>query len=239
MDDRDELQLLASDVRALLISKTAEAGFHREAQRLALQGAAGFPDESNLALIGDMLGGSVALSVGDTYLVKGTGPVVMHIGFVAAVDGAGHQSGHFQHYQSYLPIRTRDEALVGDVTSPVGLALVREPPQTQTPAPLLCRQPSVARVPRSFSQEEDWLSKACRSGARTSSTALTQRYEDEDLGTVQDTRRLTRLVLRLQPKWEGRPNLVRLVVWLLLLSFTSEPAILPGIRRREVLAGAQ
>ena len=74
LDDRDELQLWVSDVRALLISKTAEAGFHREAQRLALQGAAGFPDESNLALIGDMLGGSVALSVGDTYLVKGTGP---------------------------------------------------------------------------------------------------------------------------------------------------------------------
>ena len=141
----------------------------------------------------------MALSVGDTYLVKSTGPVVMHIGFVAAVDGAGHQSGHFQLHQSYLPIRIRDEALVGGVTSLIGSAPVRETPQTQTPTPMLCRQPSVARVPRSFSQEEDWLSKACRSGARTSSTALTQRYEEEKLGTVQDTRRLTRLVLRLQP----------------------------------------
>ena len=91
-------------------------------------------------------------------------------------------------------------------------APVREPPQTQSPTPMLCRQPSVARVPRSFSQEEDWLSKACRSGARTSSTALTQRNEDENSGTVQETRRLTRLVLQLQPEWEGRPNLVRLVV---------------------------
>ena len=156
LDDRNELQLLASDVRALLIARTAQAGFHREAQRLALQGAGGFPDESNLALIGDMLGGSVALSVGHTYLVKGTGPVVMHIGFVAAVDGAGHQTEHFQLYQSYLPIRTRDEALVGDVASLIGSAPVREPPQTQTPTPVLCRQPSVARVPLvHFHKEED------------------------------------------------------------------------------------
>ena len=102
----------------------------------------------------------MALSVGDTYLVKSTGPVVMHIGFVAAVDGAGHQSGHFQLHQSYLPIRTRDEALVGGVTSLIGSAPVRETPQTQTPTPMLCRQPSVARVPRSFSQEQDWLAAA-------------------------------------------------------------------------------
>ena len=53
LDDLDELQLLAPEVRALLISETAEAGFHREAQRLALQGAAGFPDKNNVALIDD------------------------------------------------------------------------------------------------------------------------------------------------------------------------------------------
>ena len=115
LDDQNELQLLASDVHALLIVKTEEVGFHREAQRLHSRGG-GFPDESNLALTGDMLGGNVALSVGHTYLVKGTGPVVMHIGFVAA-DGAGHQSGHFQLSTRAMPIRARDEALVGDVGS--------------------------------------------------------------------------------------------------------------------------
>ena len=146
-------RLLASDVRARLIAKTDGAGFHQEAQRLALQGAAGFPDESNFALISGMLGGGVASSVGQTYLVKGTGPVVMHIGFDAAVDGAGHGSGHFQLYQIHLPLRTRDEASVDDVNLSIGLALLREPSQTRTQSPLLCRQPSVARVPRSLSRE--------------------------------------------------------------------------------------
>ena len=180
----------------------------------------------------------MALSVGETYLVKGTGPVVMHIGFVTAVDGAGHQPGHFQLYQRFLPIRTRDEALAWDVTSPIGLAPVREPPQTQTQTPLLCRQPSVARVPRSFSQEDDWLSKAWRSGARTSSTALTQRYEDENLGTVQDTRRSTRLFCGCNPN--GKVVRISCVLlWLLLLSFTFGPAMLPSGSRTSGCSNAR
>ena len=52
----------------------------------------------------------------------------------------------------------------------------------------------------------------CTSGARTASTALRRRDEDDHVGTVQDTGRLMGPVLQLQPGWEGRPSLIRLVV---------------------------
>ena len=120
-------------------------------------------------------GGSVALSVGQTYLLNGTCPVVMHIGFIVAVDGAEHRSGHFLLYQSYLPLNTRDEVSAADANLPKGVALVHEPPRWPTRTPQTCQQWRVflirlhKRSPNSF----DGTSSAGRGRSRRHSEGHT------------------------------------------------------------------
>ena len=66
------------------------------------EGPEGYPGLDDLALVADVVGGAIALSVGEAFLVVGDEGISMHIVYVSAVDGAGHCSGHFELYQSYL-----------------------------------------------------------------------------------------------------------------------------------------
>ena len=51
----------------------------------------------DLALVADVVGGAIALSVGEAFLVVGDEGISMHIGYVSR-----HSSGHLGLYQSYL-----------------------------------------------------------------------------------------------------------------------------------------
>ena len=114
-----DLRLAASDLteawswRERIVLLAREVGDVKMAQRLSLEGSAGYPDQDALPLLARLLGGQVVLQVGDVQASFGEGPLLLHLLGGISHDGAGHGSGHFAVIQSWLPRlrglkRTRD-----------------------------------------------------------------------------------------------------------------------------------
>ena len=80
--------MCAALVRANVISRAQERVLHDIAARLEQEGPEGYPGLDDLDLVADVVGGAIALSVGEAFLVVGDEGISMHIGCVSAVDGA-------------------------------------------------------------------------------------------------------------------------------------------------------
>ena len=144
--------------------QTAAPSSHLEASRLSLPGTTEFRCTDNVDLIGNILGGTVVLTVGGTFLQSRSGPTVMHIGYVA-VDDAGRASGHSQLHHRY-PSPMKSEVSMSTLAASL-CAHVRSqavtPQSSQLPAVVL-----LARVPVQVSlwtracpafhiSQQDWL----------------------------------------------------------------------------------
>ena len=76
--------------------------------RLKKPGVAGYPSHDTVPYLAVVLGGQIVLQIDEAQEVFGKGPLVAHIGFTSSSDGAGHVSGHFVVYQSWMaPERAR------------------------------------------------------------------------------------------------------------------------------------
>ena len=104
-----DLRQAASDLteawswRDRIVGLAREVGDIQLAQRLSLDGSAGYPDQDVLPLLARLLGGKVVLQVADVQVAFGQGPLILHLLGGISHDGAGHGSGHFSILQSWLP----------------------------------------------------------------------------------------------------------------------------------------
>ena len=85
-------------------------GYHDIADRLALPGPAGYPEEEDLFLISQVWGGDILLQIGDLQRLYSVHLRMVH--------GAGHTSGHYVLVQSWFPM-TSDVAAREALATPV------------------------------------------------------------------------------------------------------------------------
>ena len=90
----------AQDVRRRVIQNARSCGKHETAERLAQQGQAGWPGDSEFKYINDVVGG--IQQEGSMQTVAGEGSLKMHINVQKVTDGAGHESAHFSIFQSWM-----------------------------------------------------------------------------------------------------------------------------------------
>ena len=79
-----------------------------EAQRLELEGSAGYPDDTTVRYISAMLGHSILIQTGPVQFLAhdvavDQGPLGMHLERTEAVDGDGNSTPHWRPIQSWLP----------------------------------------------------------------------------------------------------------------------------------------
>ena len=86
-----------------MIDLAIATGNVEQGNRLSLEGIEGYPGSDEIPLLAQCISGSVVVSCNDMHVHYGDGPVVLHLGYVASLDGSGHASPHFMVHQSYMP----------------------------------------------------------------------------------------------------------------------------------------
>ena len=99
---RAEHRSRARRLRASMIDLAIASGNVEQGNRLTLEGIGGYPGSDEIPLLAQCISGSVVVSCNDMHVHYGDGPVVLHLGYVASVDGSGHASPHFVVHQSYM-----------------------------------------------------------------------------------------------------------------------------------------
>ena len=162
----------------------------------------------------------------------------MHVEYLAAGDGAGHASGHFEVYQTHvrretLPNRAPTQWDLSNgvelitPTSPVA-AFVQQVPavvlasesHVLTPAIRgsgaganhFCGTAEILATARSGGPSTNWLEWAFLQSSETAKTAIPPLQDLEEMGTVVETHRLHANALGLQLEWIDRTCLARFVV---------------------------
>ena len=93
----------AAGVRDAVVKTAADLGDVETSRRLSLPGPDGYPATEDWKYIAMMLKGQIVMQTRDIQQCVGDGPLVAHLGFILSRDGAGHESGHYVVYQSWMP----------------------------------------------------------------------------------------------------------------------------------------
>lgn len=112
----------ADELKASIATMLREAGQAAQADELDRPGKEGYPSMDCFQYVSKLLGGQVVLQTGDLQVVYGTGPVVAHFWHGITMDGAGHQSDHFELIQSWLPVHTAVASTAASASAASGLA---------------------------------------------------------------------------------------------------------------------
>ena len=106
----------AQTVRRRMCSAALGKGDANVAARLSLDGPAGYPGLDDVPLLSNVLGGAVIVQCGDIQCLHGAGPLVAHLVSRTVLDGANHQTQHWDLLQSWYPRLPRVDVNVAPVT---------------------------------------------------------------------------------------------------------------------------
>ena len=106
----------AQAVRRRMCSAALRKGDANVAARLSLDGPAGYPGLDDVPLLSNVLGGAVIVQCGDIQSLHGAGPLVAHLVSRTVLDGANHQTQHWDLLQSWYPRLHRVDVNVAPVT---------------------------------------------------------------------------------------------------------------------------
>ena len=103
-DVQQENAAKAQQLRNELIHFYRHNGDEKSSERFAKEGFDGYLGMEDLAAMSFILGRVIVLQVNELQISYGNGSLLLHVAYCTSKDAAGHDSGHYELYQSWRKV---------------------------------------------------------------------------------------------------------------------------------------